>query len=331
MHFFLKERYIPKYETSSSYTSTVFRVWEQIFGRSFGIRLEGTSDSKGNVYCYTWENYLAVWESIVCDYFRNFTLPKFSLVYLSQLQLAGLERNSISPFRFAIAWDAASTHYDNGDTTDTTNSFNQTCTGANGALFAGWGAITGGAFSSLTGTYNGVSMTNIQSVTTPGEGSTEYVFGILNPTTGSALAVAIAHASHTGIVTGQSSSYSGVGAGGSGDGISDNHTSNTGSGATSFSTSITPVVSNCWVLWWARNDQSNFVMSTNSTLRGTATGAVAMADSNGATTTGGVSFTMAATWASSANWANIMVSFAPFTAGAGTARGFLLNLLGVGQ
>lgn len=142
--------------SSNSWTHNIFRVYEYWFGRRSGIRAEGAVDSKGNTYSYTWENLFAVYESLIRN---SFTLPKFSIVYLPQLKLAGLSQGGVTPFRFAIAFDSTTT-FDNGSGHATSFTYAHTCTGSNLTLISNGYMNEAGAPTVTSMTYNSVSMTN---------------------------------------------------------------------------------------------------------------------------------------------------------------------------
>jgi hypothetical protein len=94
-----RPRYVPKFETGPYWVFNVFRVYEQIFGRRYGIRCESTSDDKGNVQFYTWEAALMYVEGKL----RSFKLPEFSRVHVPAFQMAGVPLSfTKSPYLFAI-------------------------------------------------------------------------------------------------------------------------------------------------------------------------------------------------------------------------------------
>jgi len=146
-------RYKQDFVPSSSLVCTLFRVYEQIFGRRADIRAEGALINNVS-YSYTWEHYLATMEGLIVGFFKR-NLPKFSIVYIPQLQLAGLARGGVSPFRFAIAYDTA-TKADAAAGVSAT--FSYTVTGSNPVLLAMPAFQQNNSVTNIT--YNSASMTD---------------------------------------------------------------------------------------------------------------------------------------------------------------------------
>ena len=134
-----KPRYSPEIKWSSnSWTHNVFRVYEMIFGRKYGIRAELSSipfENKTLYYCHSWESVFALTETKVRELLKGL-VPKISLVYVPQLQTTnGFNLPlSNSPYLFAIAFDAVSSN-DGG--VATTNTYSHTCTGSDLTLTTG--------------------------------------------------------------------------------------------------------------------------------------------------------------------------------------------------
>lgn len=136
-----KPSYRPEIKWSSnSWTHNVFRVYEMIFGRKVGIRVEARlySDSEGNnLYeFYTVEALLAHLEYRL----RNiFELPKFHFVRVQEYQYAtigGFQSPMRPIFNLAIAFDNAVEDNAAGTTITTHTTANFTITGSDITLTA---------------------------------------------------------------------------------------------------------------------------------------------------------------------------------------------------
>jgi len=131
-----KSRYLPDIEWSSeSWTHNIFRVYEMLFWRQVGVRVESSlySDTDGNnVYqFYTVEALLAHTEYQLRNIFR---LPKFKFVPVSELQYATPLGSFPTPrpiFNFAIAYDNAVLDSSGSTNITTHTTANFTVTGSN--------------------------------------------------------------------------------------------------------------------------------------------------------------------------------------------------------
>lgn len=217
----------------------------------------------------------------------------------------------------AIAFDAASGEVSSGATNTTLTGQAITIGVGNPILFVYIGSTN--ALTSLTCTYNGVSMTLIDSNTT-GTATFHYNFALLNPTTGSAISPIGTWASAAGFKDIVAVSYTGVGA------IPTNKLDSNGTG-TSFNTTLavdsTP---NSWVILSPRNEGGTLVAGTGTTIRSTVApipNSSPWCDSNGVVTAS-ANYSMAASFPS-AVWRNTMFQLTPVTSS--TAASFLLKLL----
>lgn len=287
--------------SGKSWTHNVFRVYEYLFGRREGIRPEGYADCQGNVYSYSWENYIAVIESIIREACK-FRLPRFSVIYLPQLQLVGLAQEGISPFRFAIAFDNQNS---TAFASVTSQSFSLTITGSNILLLGQ--ARSGSGSDTVTGmTYNSVALSNGTSVVVPTDRGTcvKYLKGAATGANTFA-----STCSPAGMLS-SATSYTGALQTG---GI-DASTTNTTTSATSLTTSLTTVANNCWVFGYsATNGGSTLSAGTGETLR-INTPNNDLAYDSGAPVTPAGSYSMTTNLVSAGPIASNQLSFAPVAA-----------------
>lgn len=238
-----KARYKPIITWSDrSWVHNIFRVYELIFGRRFGIRAEISSYFDGQrafYYAHSFEGACALLETSIRDLFR-FKLPV--RVWIPQLATPGLPKVSL-PFMFAIAHDADSKIGAASTTSPAT--WNHTCTGSNGLLVAMFEVkTTTNTF--ISGLYNSIAMTHLAGasiVDATNAIAFDYWYKI-GPSTGS-------NAISISFTTGASRRLIGVAT--SLTGVSAQDASNTASGTVSGSTpqpsvSVTTVADNCWVI-----------------------------------------------------------------------------------
>jgi hypothetical protein len=277
-----------------SWTHNTFRAYEVLFGRRYGIRAEGFADSKGNVYSYTWENYVAVIESMMRAALK-LKLPRFSIVRIPEIQLAGLGRLGVSPFRFAIAFDNSNTV---GFAFVTTQSFSLTITGSN-TLVVGAARSASGSDSVTGMTYNGVALSNGTSVVVPSDRGTcmKYLKG---PATGANTFSATSSVSGFLLLA---ASYTGA----LQTGGMDASTTKTGASVTTQTTTLTTIAANCIVILYSANSGQAQTAGAGATFRATVNTDYIF-DSNGPVPAG--SYSMTTTFASDNNATN-MISFAP--------------------
>ena len=154
-----------------------------------------------------------------------------------------------------------------------------TCTGSNRVLFVGIETVGDTTDRVSVVTYNGVACTRINTVSLTDRRS--YLYYIIAPTAG-ANNVSVTHTS--GNCSIYSASYTGAIQGG----IPDASNTNSGSGVTSLTTSVTTVADNTWTVAFMSSDSGNNVTAgAGTTLRHT--GFSSIGDSNGAITPPGSS------------------------------------------
>lgn len=181
------------------------------------------------------------------------------------------------------------------------DTISHTCTGTDRYLFVGILIQSG---QSCTGvTYNGVSMTQLVSLSTNNVSANEtiYLFGLANPASGTNNVVA--SFSGAGTRGFMASSFTGAKQ------TSSIDATNSGTGSSGTATvSVTTTSNNAWLVGYARG-QSNVSAGSSTTLRG-ATDNVNMMDSNAAKTPAG-SYSLNFTTASNNNWGSIVAALAP--------------------
>jgi len=180
-------RYRPRPEkdfewSSKSFTHNVFRVFEMLFGRKYGIRLESTCGVDGDgtywVIVHTFEAAVAFTETAIRQFF---TLPKFSLVkvYTPQLAFAGVPTSH--PYLFAIAFDATASGTAGAAVTVT---YSHTCTGSNLTLTVEGCQNNILVATASTCTYNAVSMTQVVTNRNTSQNTWMDIQALASPATG---------------------------------------------------------------------------------------------------------------------------------------------------
>lgn len=235
MNTLFSKRYRPSVEWSSSWIYNAFRCFEFLFGRKSGIRLEQIVNGKtGEIWSFTWENYLATWEGIIRASFKE--KLAFRIIYIPQFKLADIadKHQGQIPFRFAIAFDTAQIKQSD------TVSWSHTVTGSNPYIL-----VAEDQNQNVSGIkYNGVSLVQQAQVTGNGSWDIAGVWGLGAPSTGANTVVITT--SGAGFYSG-SISYSGC--------QSTTPADNTGTALQTTSTSnlsltFSSVADNCWQIAW---------------------------------------------------------------------------------
>lgn len=298
--FTKKDRYFPilgsDFEWNrKSWVHNIFRVYELVFGREFGIRAESTTCPVGHggttVFVHSFEAACAYTETFVRSLFA---LPKLKLVkvYIPQLAPAGFGSPSGLPYLFAIAFDVAT----NGGTSATASvTFSHTNTGSNLTLIV-CGAQNGTVATASSATYNTVSMTQTTTKANASQGTWMDMLALAAPATGANNVVWTANQSNVGAfamsLTGTNASP--IGATG---------TPNTWIGQTSSSISVTTTAANSWVVDHAQtNNATPTATGSGQTIRfnGTHVGGNRFYSSTMTTTTTGA-YTPGYSWTGNAD------------------------------
>lgn len=221
----------------------------------------------------------------------------------------------------AIAFDNAATAITFVNTANPSGSYT-VGTITNGLLLA---AIESDADVVTAATYNAVSMSLMSKLTIP-SGRVIYLYGLLNPATGSNTLQLTSTATH--FTAANCASYSGV----LQSGLPDNVVTNT-SVISPITATLTPVASGCWVMAMACNEGNTSSAGTATTGRIVGSSAeqsyMTMVDSNGTvsgSTTMTVNYTVGAV-----SYGMVMISVAPAGGGAATTPSRSRQLIGIGK
>lgn len=303
--------------SSTSLVFNLFRVWELLFWRREGIRPDGSSRN-GVVYSYSWEHYLVTVELTLKGFITR-KIPRFHIVYLPQLQLAGMGLGGFTPFRFAIAFDNATRQGGLGPTTSQTYAY--TCTGSNRFLMAL--DETQDTTTITAATYNAVSMTALDTYSLAAGYSHGFSWYLAAPASGSNNRVVTISPSdfnnqipisYTGVIqTSPIDTHGSVGP---------------NAAATSLTFTTTIGTANCWLLGMFRDLTGGSWTGTGGTTFRIDATALDWADSNTDLATG--SRSISATTAVGVV-GGLYASFIPAGGGAATARPIpFFALLGLG-
>ena len=295
-------RYRPELQWSNLWVSNVFRVYEQIFGRRWGVKKEISKNLATGVYAaHSWEAVCVLAEVYIRDIIK---LRKFAKVriWIPVLMTPQGIPLFASPYLFAISNDNAT--LTNGSASPQTISF--AATGSNLTLLAG---VTEGVSATETVssvTWNGSGLTNSVNQRLLADAYTS-LWSILNAASGTHNLVV------TSSITTQSTviaTYSGT----SGSAL-DNTVANSQTLNASFSSPITVNTANSWIVGFINENFGRaHVAGANTTNRvdnGSLGGGTVFADSNGTQTVGSHSLNESVAGAAP-NWVGLMASIAPF-------------------
>ena len=303
----------------NSWVHNVFRLYEIVFWRRYGIRAEMSTwvGKDGRTYhvCHSWESAFALLETKIREALSWSSFAPVR-IWIPILQLPNGQRFFGSPYLFAIAFDAQSASSAGLSPQSTAH----TITGSNTLLLVhatSYGS-TGGTVSGVT--YNSVAMTIVGSLNSRDAGADHGgVFQLAAPTTGANNITITATSTNT---YGEGTSYSGV----SQASPIDNHRLYSEQSGSTPSGTLTPNADNCWVAMGSSGSVNLNSMSVG-TLRGNANGG-AMGDTNAAISPAAAT---TLTFTGTTTWEGTIVSIAPAGAAAASTRDAReLTLLGVG-
>lgn len=180
-----------------------------------------------------------------------------------------------------------------------TTSWSHTCTGSNLALLIGFFGDTTDIVTGVT--YGGISLTLIDKKQVPGDRFI-YLYGLLNPATGSNSVVVTASGSI--FMDGIAASYTGV----KQSGLPDAETTASASSANSLTTSLTTATDLAWTVLFSKTSGGDPTAGTGATVRQHENG-VGFFDSNGTITPAGP--TSMQVTGSNVNFATVMAAIAP--------------------
>lgn len=330
-----KPRQKEKIEWShQSWVHNIFRVYEFIFWRRYGIKAEMSCsfDGKKAIYqCHSFEAFCALAET----YIRTLLNFKFQLpikIWIPMLMTTNGLPMPASPFLFAIAFDTSQFTLGTAGTNPSTETISYTTSGSNRLLVAF--VYDNSTFTGEGGTaYNSVALnSNVNSVNTttstrideyslanPATGANNFTANINSPgSSGGPLGYVLV--SYTGVdqTTPIDSSAGFIGSGSS----------------TSQTISTTVVAANCWLIGASHGSVATTAITSNRTDRQSGTNVTTrifsycMADSNATVATGSQSFVF--TGAATDFMASMALSIAPSTAIATITNIPTLLMMGVG-
>ena len=258
-------RYLPTIEWSSkSWTHNVFRVWELIFWRRYGIKAEIFTlliDGRAVPHAFSFEAVCVLVEQSVRQHLRlpKMRIMKFKVPQFAFADVGGFSVPQSPAYRYAIVFDAAPVSGATGAAATAT--FSHTCTGTDGLLFA-FGEINDQT-KTVTATYAAVSMTKTSN--SPFDaftGERHYTFFLAGPATGANDIVYTASSGTPswGFFAG---SYSGC----SQTGIPDATTTNSSASTTGLTTSLASNADNCWHMLSVRSNTDLIAAGTGATKR----------------------------------------------------------------
>lgn len=310
------DRYFPEIEWSSkSWTHNVFRVYEILFGRRYGIRAEMSTvcfieDGKKTVYraCHSWESVFALVETYIRDFIHSYK-PKPFRIFIPQFSTP-VGVHFASPYLFAIAFDSVTPTIQETSAASSI-SYSHTCTGSD-LIIVGY-TLWAPAIPTLTAySYNSVNGTIVD----------QQAFGTLNesdgiaiksgPSTGSHTVVHTLSATATIVIRAGSISYSGCAQ----TEAVDSHAKTTGSfsASTNVASTTTVVASNCWLVMGTSNGTGSPVAGSGTTLRLNNGGlGFGILDSNGTVGTGAQSLNWQVN-VGAGDYSMCIFSFAPMVA-----------------
>jgi hypothetical protein len=280
-------RYLPDLKWSDeSIAYNVFRLYELIFWRRYGIRKECESwkDENGNSIqvSYTYENAIVRREYALRAWFAKWKKILSSVrITVPVLVTPTGQRFFASPYVFAIAFDSAT-----GFTTSYSNTLAHTVSGSDPFLFSQDSGDGGTKPNPWNATWDTTqNMLNITSIDCDGNGSDRWsrIRTLGNPNTGT----------HNIVSSGSSFdrlgalSYSGAQQTDTPDG---SNFSISGAGAGNQTVTITVTASNCWLAGYS--SYTNGTAGAGTTARGTTADNQRMCDSGGTVGTGSQSLVM---------------------------------------
>lgn len=315
-----QKRYKPEITWSqTSWTHNVFRFYELIFWRKFGIRAEmsmrGSVDKNDRIISLTYrahslEAACALMEQYVRGFFKEL---EFVRIYVPKLAVAG-NLFQPSPFLFAIAFDTTT----QSSSASGATTFSFTCTGSQLSLVVNGGIANNGQ--TFTCTYNAVSMTGASAAITMNNSQQMQTFHLSGPATG-ANNIVFTPSGTSGGTDVAAGSYSGVKQ------TSQPSANNSDAPAASlnYSRSLTTVDDNSWIV---AGSFANTAPSAgaNTTIRQTGTNlGDGLSDTNSAQTPAGSKTLNWTSGNAGTTWGSFLIALSP----ALPPSGGTLTLMGV--
>lgn len=180
-----QSRYFPDFNWNKLWTYNAFRVYEAIFGRRYGVRIETSvaCDSEGNtlIKCYSLESVVVHTEVAIRNFFKGLVPSRIYVPAFTTPQGIFIPQ----PYLLAIAYDAASNRA--GSTTSPIT-WTHTVTGSNPYLYLSSEnqVGSGGSQDVTAASYNSVDMTpEVGHVDfSTGQNGWLQFFDLVNPATG---------------------------------------------------------------------------------------------------------------------------------------------------
>lgn len=309
MHFlsiFTGPRYRPTIEWArNNWTHNVFRIFELIFGRKFGIRCEVVAYSNGDYTFFTWEARIAHFEGII----RKVIVTELKLIdshfYSPSLRLQ----------RGVIVYDTSGKQ----DAEGATATIALTLSGSNLTL-------VGYPYDTLGDLLTGVTWNTTETLTQVNKingniAAYDYIYRLFNPTTGTFNVVATTSSINVRLMA---ASYSGTN-----QTALDNSSSGSAVNTATYTPStITTNVDNCMTAWFVENNSGNANTASTGTVRQSSGTGRSILDLL-ATSTGTYQITglTGTGFGGGTDWWHLTISMAP---AGGDATVDFLSLLNVG-
>lgn len=263
---------VPRYQpeivwSSKSWTHNVFRVYELLFGRRFGIRREMTAqtyqDETGKIITVYQAHTFEATCALVEQHIREALQWKFRMpvkVWIPQFSTVSGFSSPASPFMFAIALDNKSN--DGVSSGGTSLSFSYTCTGSNLILLSSPAYDT--TLTVNAQTYNSVSLTQFGTANGPDAGNIKInSYFLVGPATG-ANTLAYTFSGTTNSKVSGTVSYTGAKQTGQLD-ASANGTGSGGSSITHFTQALSSTQANCMFVHFDRGGNGNTLTADSGT------------------------------------------------------------------
>lgn len=290
-----------------SWTHNVFRAYEMVFGRRQGIKAEMSMylrDGETLYFCHSWESVFALSEQFIREAL-TFRVRVPIKIWIPMLTTPHGISMPASPYLFAIAVDNTGLPVLAVSSSPATGAY--TSTGSNLILMSGVLGGVSGTDTTTAVSYNSAALTKINGLQTPSDRFAGYWY-LIGPSTGShTYSITFTGSFATGVVA----TYSGAAQSGQ----PDASTTATATSTPTFSNALTPTANNCWVTAYVNNSNQPTVAGASTTIRKSDTSSSALADTNIAVSpVASTTLNFTNSGPSSASWAIVMASIAPFTA-----------------
>lgn len=311
------------------WSSNIFRLWERIFWRRYGIRREASSgrwqsaDGSSGTYqvAYTWESAFAMAELSIRSLFKLKPVRIFVPILRTPQGIPFFA----SPYLFAIALDVAGAALAGGS--GLTATWSHTVSASATLMIAGFFSDGAPALTDPTSVVFNTTqtMTSIAGKSDITPANRVWLYYVASPNSGAHAVLATWTAAQSDLA-GQSITYSGTDI----TGIPDSSNTANPSNSSTCTLTTTVVASGCWFAGVTRGTQGTFSsVSVGAARGGWGPANVQIWDSNATVGTGAQSEVVTGS-SSLANWCGVIASFAPPGGGTTIILVPTLTLLGVG-